>query len=264
MNDYSPKDSLDNALRYWWVIILMTILGGLVGWFVHQLRPPLYEAKATFFISIDFSQTGELTQFEEDHAVSVLTWIVYYDEVIDEVIDTAEAQGIQTNRQQLEMASTLERKQARWTLYYRDKDPQTASALANIWAEVAMDFLQQAHQHALQIQALDGYLNFLAICLQGPAEGEQYPESCNDLDPAAIPEEIQETSIRLEQELAASHAVFPALIFDVSSKALPPAEPVQYGRNRLVLAGGLIGFILGIFLVNTSLPQRLQAVLRRG
>ena len=262
MNDYSPKDSLDKALRYWWLIVLLTIWGGLVGWLYHQVRSPEYEAQAEFFVSIDFSQTGDLTQFEEDHAVSAINRMAYSDAVLERLIARASDQGISIELAELKWASTLERRQARWTLYLRDEDPQRAAALVNLWAEETLAGLQEAHTYALQAQALRSYLNLLNTC--GQADNAQLPEACNSLNLSSVPQDVQAASQELESALAGSQGLFPALIFDLASQASVPTVPVQFGRNSLVLAGGLIGFLIGVIVVNTDLPVRLKEGLRRG
>lgn len=40
------------------------------------------------------------------------------------------------------------------------------------------------------------------------------------------------------------------VIFQSPSQALLPSQPVLYGRNNVILAGALIGFIVGIMITN--------------
>jgi uncharacterized protein involved in exopolysaccharide biosynthesis len=60
--EFSPRESLERAFKRWWVIVLMTVVGGLVGWAFHFVNPPVYEASSTVTATMDF-QKRELTQY---------------------------------------------------------------------------------------------------------------------------------------------------------------------------------------------------------
>ena len=68
---------------------------------------------------------------------------------------------------------------------------------------------------------------------------------------------------RCRKELAASQGLLPALIFDLSEKASPPEDPLRYGQNTLVLAGGFIGFLVGIWATNLPFPFHFGQVSHR-
>ncbi len=65
--EFSPRESLERAFERWWVIVLLTALGGMAGWAFHFFLPPVYEATAVITVNMDF-QKGKLTQYEEDYA----------------------------------------------------------------------------------------------------------------------------------------------------------------------------------------------------
>ncbi len=236
---------------------MLIVWGGSVGWLYHRTRPPVYEAEAVFYVSIDFTQTGELTQFEEDHAVSGIAALVYSDSVLERVIATAEARQIQIDRSSLLANSGLERKQAEWTLWVRDRDPPVAVALTDIWADQTLAALSEAHRNALEAQALMSYVQFLQSCLQPTTPPDHIQRQCNELDTATLPQEIEKNAAKLQEQLTASRGIFPALVFDLAEHALVPQQPVQYGRNSMVFAGAIVGFLIGIWAVGAKLPSRL-------
>jgi hypothetical protein len=261
--DFTPRDSLDTLLRNWWLLVVFMVGGGLVGWAYRQFRPPLYEAQAVFYISIDFTIAGEMTQFEEDHVLSGPANIIYSDGVVDEVIADAQAQGIPLDRSALLFKSDFERFQANWHLQVRDPDPEIAATIANLWAEYGLAAIQEAHTSSLKAQSLQFYLTTLNLCLQSTPPPEHILDQCDQIDLASIPDTLQESSAILRQEIDASQGIFPALIFNLSEMATPPVTPLRSGQNSAVMVGGVIGFILGLWAASTNLATKLHEFLNR-
>ncbi len=247
--------------------MLLTLWGGAIGWLTHRTRPPIYEAQVVFYAAIDFAQipaTVELTEGEQDEIMWGAAAVAISTQVAEQVAAGAQAQGISIDTPMLYRQLTLERKQANWILTIRDQDPQVAAALANLWGETAFTALTDAHRHALEAQMLQGTFDALNGCLQPAAASAQAQVLCEGRPISAIQAEIEGTLEALETERLASQGLFPALVFDLTKKASPPLAPTQFGLNSLVLSGGLIGLLLGVWIVNSRLPARLQGRLRRG
>ena len=52
--------SKNGGLSYFW------FFSGVAGWLLFLIQPPYYEANVSVLVNVDFSNTGALTQFEED------------------------------------------------------------------------------------------------------------------------------------------------------------------------------------------------------
>jgi uncharacterized protein involved in exopolysaccharide biosynthesis len=261
---YSPLSSLENALDQWWLIALLTVWGGLIGWVYHTTRPPLYEAQAVFYISIDYTRTGQLTQFEQDQALWGAVEVIRSDPVVRQVVTRARSEGLAIEVRDLRLRSHFERKQSRWFLRIRDPDPRTAATLTNLWAEAGFAALTEAHLAALQAQSLHQYRSSLATCLQLATEIQDPNNPCKALAIPAIQAALEQANADLSEQLLASRGVLPAIVLDLPETATIPREPVQFGRNSLVMIGGLIGFIVGVVSTQFQLPARLKRGLRRG
>jgi hypothetical protein len=265
--EFTPLDALGNAVKYWWLVVLLALWGGAVGWLTHRTRPPVYEAQVVFYAAIDFAQfpaTVELTEGDQDEILWGAAAVAISTQVAEQVVSGAQVQGITIDAPTLYHQLTLERKQANWILTIRDSDPQTAAVLANLWGENAFTALTDAHRHALEAQMLQASLEALYGCLQPPADSGLAQSLCEGRPLADIQADIEGTVERLETARLASQGLFPALVFDLTKKASPPLEPTQYGLNSLVFSGGLIGLLAGIWIVNSRLPARLQERFRRG
>lgn len=261
---FVPRQGFENALRGWWLIVLLTVWGAAVGWLIHRARPPVYEARVVFYVSLDYTQIDEMTQFEQDQAINGAGALIGSTPVAERVVARARSQGIDIDVVSLFSRAAIERKREQWILRLRDPDPRMAATLANLWGQEAIAALHEAHRHALQAQELATYLAALESCLQPTPPPQHLAAQCTRLDLTTLPSQIQTIHNELEEELIASQGLFPALVFDLTRTASVPQEPVRYGLNSQVLAGGLIGFVLGVWAVNLALPARLGKRLRRA
>jgi len=182
-------------IRLWWVIALSTFVGGSLGYLFHTLRPPLYEATATYVVTIDLDRfpiqdiREDMLQYNEDLALNTTKAILLSPEVQQVVLTELESQGISLTSSDLLKDHTIERKHDLWELRYRHEDPSIAHQVANTWADA-------------------GYTAMLAWQQAGKAP--------------------------------------PYLVFNPPNPAEAPQEPVLFDRNRVMFAGAVIGFILGI------------------
>src|SRR4030042_766926 len=202
-NDISPYAYFNRVMGLWWLVLIATILGGALGFVFHSLHPPVYEATATFFVTIDqnrfpFQGLGEnIIQYNEDMAVNTTEGALISTEVRDNVITQVETFGISLNAYNLLKNSTIERKHDIWELRYRSENPADAQTVVNTWAKI-------------------GYQAMLSWQETGKA-----PDF---------------------------------VVFQPPTEAPVPQEPVLYGRNNLMLAGAMIGFISGI-LISTMIGR---------
>lgn len=260
-DEFSPAEAVKNALHKWWLIALTTAVGGLLAILFFQLRQPIYEATVSFALGIDYTRTGPITQYDEDHALGMVGMLITSTRVKEEVVSTAQEQGIEVSFDQLHLNSILERKAHVWILRVHHPDPQTAADIANIWADVALARLEEAYQHAVRKELLERYASSITSCLETITVGQPVLAPCQNL----TLDEMQSTLAQLEDEIfaekQASYNIFPGLLFGEVTKAVVPNRPIRYGRGSLALAGMAMGLIAGLLIVQvaSSLRQRLGA-----
>ncbi len=244
---FFPLDTLENALRSWWVVVLVMLLGACAGWVVHRLHPPIYEAQSAITVAIDFTHTGQLTDVEEDYAIGVVG------DVIGSVVDPGNPASAVAPTQN----TTLERYNNTWTLRVRDRDPQAAAQLANRWAQAAYSALTDAHSHALAADRLIRIQDSLQSCLEQSVASGPVQAVCalNNLD--TIQTDLVDMGAVLQQEQLASQGILPYTTFALTGTAEPPTSPAIYRQGQMVLAGALIGLVLAIWGVYLRLPARL-------
>ena len=139
-----PFDLIQVGLRLWWVWVVGICLGGGLGYGLQSLFPPLYQAGAVITTGIDFSQTGQLTDVEEDIIIQAVGDIIESDPVIEATLLQANTHGITLDRPEFDEMNFLQRRFTDWLLVVRSRDPGQAALLANLWAGSAWSALSEA------------------------------------------------------------------------------------------------------------------------
>jgi uncharacterized protein involved in exopolysaccharide biosynthesis len=207
-DEFSPYLYLNRLVDLWWIVAIAAILGGLLGYIFHGLHPPVYEATATFDVTIDLGRfpikdiREDMLQYNEDLALNTTKAILLSPVVLNQVVTSLNQQGLSIPVSVLVKNYTIERKHDLWELRYRHENPAIAQKIANLWADIG-------YQAMLSSQA-----------------AEKTPDY---------------------------------VVFQPPSPALLPQAPVVYDRNRLVIAGIILGFTLGI-LASSLVTRRVKPI----
>lgn len=257
-DEFSPAEAVKLALNKWWLIALTTVVGGLFAILFFQLRQPIFEATVSFTIGIDYTRTGPVTQYDEDHALGMAGSLITSTRVKEEVVAIAQEQGIDVSFDQIHLNSILERKAHIWILRVHHQNPEVAANIANIWADVAMARLEEAYQHAIQKENLERYASSITSCLEMVIASQPVFATCHNM----TLDEMQSTLAQLEEKIFAekqsSYNIFPGLLFGEVTKAVVPNQPIRYARGNLAIAGMVIGLIAGLLIIQVvpNLRQR--------
>jgi uncharacterized protein involved in exopolysaccharide biosynthesis len=141
-NEFSPSEYFSRIIKFWWIVVLATFTGGALGFIFFHLHPPVYEATATYFVTLDlnhFPSLGvreDLIQYNEDMALSTTEGALLSTDVVNSVILQVKNMGQSLSVSDLLYNSTIERKQDIWELRYRSKDPSLAQSIVNTWAQL--------------------------------------------------------------------------------------------------------------------------------
>lgn len=121
---------------------MLTLLGGALGFVFFHIHPPVYEATATYYVTIDLSRfplhnvRDDLIQYNEDMALSTTEGALLSSAVLNDVIDQLKTTGISLTMKDLLGNYTIERKHDVWELRYRHQDPLVAQTIVNTWAPI--------------------------------------------------------------------------------------------------------------------------------
>ena len=257
VEDISPRDSLEQALRYWWVIAMTMIIGGIVGWGIARFSEPVYEARAGYRITLN--EEAVLAEAQKTNLQAELTYELrapylapvalgfYVPEVRDAVEKQALADGLAFPEDGFRNGQlTLDQRRSDWTIIVRHRDSETAAKLANLWVSTADGHLREARKQAALAESIKIHLALLSHCFldSSLADGNQCAgTSFSDI--AEFQGQYQELDRQYQNALSASEGISTLVSFGPGVMAQAPIRPVYYNTGLLMLAGGLLGLIVG-------------------
>lgn len=253
--DFTLDRVVERAFRGWWLIAVLTILGGLSGFLFSALRPAQYEARVEFTFNIDFARTGILSDVEQDQAFEALSDIIFSSQVFEQTVSAAQAQGISIDLAYLQGNISKERALNNWIFRLRMRDPQDAAAVANLWGERAVTALKETSRAALEVGVLQSHLNALERCLSTSVASDPVQGACAGASLTEIQAEIASAGEAITEARAASRGMLPGMGFQWTQQAVPATRPVAYGRGSLVLAGGMVGLLAAVLLLELGLAE---------
>jgi hypothetical protein len=260
-SEFIPHNSLMRIFSRWWILLAMSVLGGTIGWAFHFFYPPVYEATSTLTVTMEFTQV-ELSQYEQDYAFNIVDAIINSSEVTDRIVTNAQLIGISISQTRLAKQMFLERRQSVWELHIRDQDPHVSAELANIWAQVAIDVLNAALNHAMHANQLQTQIDLLNACLpfepgstQLQATPRPITRDCGRYSLVEIDAALKSWTDELVQEKGLTQGILPVLEFAQTGNALIPETPVLYNQAGLTLAGAMIGFIISLWMAGIQRPR---------
>jgi hypothetical protein len=242
----STHDVLHRLIQRWWLALAVGVVGAAIGLCLSTFIPARYEAIAVITISIDYGRTEELDLVVEDRVLDRV-WVLFTS------LETLEETQSQLQREHggddawkdlpaLEEHIRLDGYFSRWYFIGVDPDPVRAAWIANAWRDVSFSRLEEAMDHAWTAQAIQG-VKFDVTCVE--ANQGQPVEAiwqCYTFGPDVTQDQIN----GLRSEIDASHGILPVLSYEIGESATPPGMPVQWQRGVLVLAGGMLGLIIGV------------------
>jgi hypothetical protein len=256
VNTLSFLDLLKTVTARWYWLVTAMIIGGLLGWGVSTLKKPIYEANAVFTVTIDYTQTGALTDVEEDQAMRGVGDIIFSDEVVSATLAALQQEGLELSRDEFFDDAVFDREEFRWAIRYRDVNPEIALQVITAWQEQADRILKSSLEHARLAASYQRVLNGLEFCLQRSTQTSEALVDCSVENLDEVTTAISNASSLVETELAQSRGLFSALAVVLSDQGDLPVKPVRYQTNIQVLSGMVIGLLSAILILSIRFQVR--------
>ncbi len=246
--EIDPSDYFQTALRRWPVILVVALVGALTGLLVSQFQKPQYQTEAVLGVNINYGVTESLALIVEDRAINRVVALLLSDSVLQAVLDRLPETLRKTRNWQtssdIRSVVRFDQRLAEWGLVAVDPDPQVAQEVAQTWAEVSLEFLDEAMIHAWRAAALLDE-SFDVICnFVGPQDPENLSGiwQCQVSPLEVDPEALEGT---LQMELDRSHGVLPNLSYELLRGASLPEKPIVWRRGVFIASGAIAGLIVG-------------------
>jgi len=244
---FSPADTLSRVLRRWWLLALLIAAGGLAGLGVDALRPQPFEAGFRYLTNIDVTTSGELTQYQEDITYEAVGALLFSPSLQEKVLQETRQQGMDLPAGYLAQNATVERRLATWQVRVRHTDPRAAELIASVWLRLAQAEIRSAYARAVEADGLERYLESLEGCLARAVDASPAAGQCPQGSLAQLQAEMQKTGALLADARLSSRGLSSSLTIDQAQADLLPARPVSDQRGQMVLAGALVGLVLGLW-----------------
>lgn len=245
-SDLNLHELLRRIFQGWSIILLLGLLGAAVGFGFSLFRSPIYQAEALLGVNINYGVSEELALVVEDRALSRLDTLVMADSTLEKVLDFL-PQGSRDARQwvspaDLRSALRLDKRLATWALAVLDTDPDFAATVAESWAEMTLEAFDEANEHAWNAARLLGG-SFVVQCEELIEEGE----ATDYYECVAFPQGVntEDLTTQLETEVALSRGVLPNISYELLQRPHPPGDPILWHRGWLILAGTILGVVVG-------------------
>ncbi len=258
-NDLAPIQALKNLMKFWWVVVALMILGGGVGLFITRLQPPIYESSATISTAIDYAFLSRLDDWEEDQIFQSVGDIIVSTSVLDKVLENAAVDGTPLSQAEIAANFSADRQDTRWVIRVRNADPKLAQKWAQLWSQEAISALSNLRKNAVVSVTVQSSLNSLVNCLQDKVVADASSALCPNEDPIQLKAQIATLANDPDLKQVWNSLALLHTSFELTNDANLPSAPVLFGRNISVLAGALIGLLLGVVLVNSGLLNKKTA-----
>jgi len=237
-------------LRRWYAILLFSLIGGLIGLGAARILRPEYEASAVVRIDIDYERLESLTALQEWRTTGTIRALLVSDAILEEVYAaTGDVLGGSSFPEFRDSIKLVDQSDG-WRLTARGRDPEAVAQVANVWAEVAIRWLEDAWEHAWNVSQIQG--SMLQIGCE-PAPEEMVSKWMNWACPTSAQDIDVESGIdELQEEIRLSHGIPAAISFEWISQATPPGAPIIWGRGYLILSGALMGILAAVIFIIIS------------
>lgn len=256
--DFNPHDLMQCMIRWWWVVVIFAIAGGLAGFLISRMQKPLYESDSVITTAIDYAYAGRLNDYMVDHLITAIGDVIDSSQVIDKVLEEAVTAGINLKAEVIKEGLTISRQGYRWVLSSRFQDPELAVQMNQIWLSAAIDALEDLNQSSLQALDQLAYQHAVESCFSQAVVLEPASSFCNVEDLKDLRQEIDEHSQGESNRSTLNQLQLSKISFAVVQTSSVPDEPVLFNTNLTTAAGFAAGLILALIFFLTGYPRSHQ------
>jgi len=263
-NEETSKDLLLSevfirAARYWWLVTILMIAGGVAGLLIALLQKPLYESTSQVTTVIDFAYANRLKDYEEDFLLSAIGDIITSDEVIQATSTAAVTLGLFTNPNEVTRGMTASRQGYRWQLSTRFHDARASQKVNQLWLDSSMRALENLRQQSIKALAQVNTEAQVQACFQQSVVLEPVSSYCTVDEIRALLTQSESTNNATSSLSLLNRLLISRISFQATREAELPDQPVHIGLNTATLAGAAIGLLTAIILFVLGYPRVLRA-----
>ncbi len=255
LDDVQLSDVFTRAVRYWWLVTILVMAGGVVGLFVSRLQRPLYESTAQITTVIDYAYAGRLTDYEEDHLLAAIGDIITSDAVMRSTAAAAVQEGLTSSPEETMAGLSASRQGYRWELSSRFNDPHTSQRVNQLWLDASMKALEGFRRDSITALAQVNAQAEVEACFQQAASLEPVSPYCSLGEMRELLASLEGSSESEQPGSLLTGLLVSRISYQVTREAVMPTKPVHYSVNLTTLAGAIIGLLAVMILFILGYPR---------
>ena len=188
-----------------------------------------------------------------DSQINLVGELYFNPKVLDKLIAKEASQGIQLDLNTLEQMATVERRMLNSLIKVRHSDPKIAAKIASDWAESLYQTLEEAYPYAVEVTTAKNTLFLLENCagpqaihLEKEVPIPNVDAFCESMSKDAYDQALQASKETILKNKDGSLGLGAYLNLTQFQAAAVPTRPVSFHRGSMVLAGGVLGFLLAM------------------
>lgn len=255
-SDILLSDIFTRAVRYWWLVTILMIAGGVTGLvFASLIQKPLYESTAQVTTVIDFAYAGSLTDLEQDHLLSAIGDIIHSQNVLEVTAAAAVDEGLVSSPEKAVAGLSASRQGFRWELSSRFTDPQISRRVNQLWLDASMSALEGFREDSIRALTQFNAQAEVLSCFQQGVIVEPASPYCNLEDLRELLADLEITPGSEPPRSLLTRLLASRISFQVTREAGLPEKPVHYNRNVTTIAGALAGLLAALALFILGYPR---------
>lgn len=270
MNDIVLGHEFQAIFRRWWILVIFMLFGGLAGWIIGYFLPPIYESTAFYQVDLNRDEVvkrealpgiASLDYARSNYYLDPVAELFFNPEIQAELISTAAQDGISVSIGSIhEPSFFMDRRGSVWFITVRNRNPETAALLANLWLELVDSRVHNQLAHASSAEDLQIVHALVETCFSenNLAQANQCAGTTFS-KPSDLEAYLQDLESQIASEQATSGGLVPVISLAITRPAEPSIAPILYRRGLLMASGSLLGLLLGMLFL--SIPSRSRAVL---
>jgi hypothetical protein len=238
-------------------VILGGVLGGLLGFLVSSLASPIYSAKSVINVWIDNTLASPMSERVEYVAKLRVQDLLLSDETLQGIQDRFE-----TSPDDMEFGTLarirshirLTRIGDQWILEVFSKNPETATFVADAWAQSCMVEIEEAIAAAWNIYELQSDVFGLGCQPISTQEDDPIRWACEFQESERVGDILGDLYLEVER----SRGILPVFGYSLMQFATADSEPILRDRGVLILVGTLLGILVSLVIllyVRTKHPE---------
>jgi len=253
------KFSVAEMTKYWWWVLLCTLVGGVIFNAATYFQTPQYIASTQITPSFDFSNSVYWNDKTMLSFSASLEQSLYDSDIINSVLKEAHQKGISLTEQEFHQHTKFEQRLYGWVLSAYFTNPHTTQIIIDLWSETLFNRWMEDRQILITAESWQQEYLSLINCFQQIPSFPPHP-TCNfeNFQELQTPmRQLASSNQEMVEKLQYIQPVPPHFTFTINKMTPTPSQRIKSLNGFLPLVGAILGMFAGVVSLVNHIPQKL-------